>query len=155
MPKLHPDWWQEVSPYLDEVLALPQEDRSPWLDRLRAESPELADRVQQLMAQHAMLARDGFLEGDPLGAEYSPGQVFGTYVLVSVAGSGGMGTVWRAKRNDGRFERDVAIKLLPFLVAGSGNEDRFKREGAILGRLRHPHIAELIDAGLSPTDSPT
>lgn len=154
MSKLHPDWWQEVSPSLDEVLALPQEDRGPWLARLRTESPELADRVQQLMAQHAMLARDGFLEGDPLGAEYSPGQVFGAYVLVSEAGSGGMGTVWRAKRNDGRFERDVAIKLLPFLVAGSGNEERFKREGAILGRLRHPHIAELIDAGLSPTGQP-
>lgn len=154
MPDLHQDWWQEVSPYLDEALALSEDERGPWLARLRTKSPELADRVHQLMTQHARLARDGFLEGDPLGGEYSPGQVLGAYVLVSVAGSGGMGTVWRAKRNDGRFERDVAIKILPYLVEGSGNEDRFRREGAILGRLRHPHIAELIDAGLSPAGQP-
>ena len=37
---------------------------------------------------------------------------------------------------------------------GKGGEERFKREGIILGRLAHPHIAELIDAGVSHAGQP-
>ena len=65
-----------------------------------------------------------------------------------------MGTVWLAERNDGRFERRVAVKVLNIALMGKGGEERFKREGRILGRLTHPHIAELIDAGVSPGGQP-
>jgi serine/threonine protein kinase/Tol biopolymer transport system component len=65
-----------------------------------------------------------------------------------------MGTVWLAERNDGRFERRVAVKVLNIALMGKGGEERFKREGRILGRLTHPHIAELIDAGVSLTGQP-
>lgn len=157
MEKFIPDWWQQVSPQLDKVLAIPEEQREAWLAEFRKQSPEIAARLQELLGQHANLAREGFLEHDPIGMDRAlgaPGQVFGAYVLVSPAGAGGMGTVWRAKRNDGRFDREVAIKLLQVTVAGSGDEERFKREGSILGRLQHPHIAELVDAGLSPAGQP-
>jgi eukaryotic-like serine/threonine-protein kinase len=59
-----------------------------------------------------------------------------------------------ASRSDGRFERRVAIKFLNFALATEGNAERFKREGSILGRLAHPHIAELIDAGVTSNGSP-
>ncbi len=157
MAKSIPEWWQQVSPYLDKVLAIPQQERGAWVAALREQSPEIADRVQQLLDQHANLAQEGFLEQNLLETdqwEGASGQVFGAYVLVSLAGSGGMGAVWRAKRNDGRFDREVAIKLLQLTVAGSGEEERFKREGTILGRLQHPYIAELIDAGLSSAGQP-
>ena len=65
-----------------------------------------------------------------------------------------MGSVWLAERNDGRFERRVAVKVLNIALMGKGGEERFKREGSILGRLTHPHIAELIDAGVSPSGQP-
>lgn len=65
-----------------------------------------------------------------------------------------MGSVWLAERNDGRFDRNVAIKLLQWTVAGGTGEERFKQEGAILARLQHPHIAELIDAGVSSSGQP-
>jgi len=157
MAKFIPVWWQEVSPYLDEALAIPEDKRDAWLADLRKKSPEIADRLQELLGQHADLEKEGFLEHDPIRSELrggAPGQVFGAYVLISPAGAGGMGAVWRAKRNDGRFDREVAIKLLHVTVAGTGEEERFKREGTILGRLQHPHIAELIDAGVSPTGQP-
>ncbi len=64
-----------------------------------------------------------------------------------------MGTVWLAERSDGRFQRRVAIKFLNFAVAQTGAE-RFKREGQILGRLVHPHIAQMIDAGVTPAGQP-
>lgn len=64
-----------------------------------------------------------------------------------------MGTVWLAERSDGRFQRRVAIKFLNFAVAETGAE-RFKREGQIVGRLVHPHIAQMIDAGVTPAGQP-
>ena len=38
----NPDEWQEVSPYLDEALAMPAEERAGWLASLRESNPELA-----------------------------------------------------------------------------------------------------------------
>ena len=65
-----------------------------------------------------------------------------------------MGTVWLASRSDGRFEGQAALKLLNAALVGRGGEERFKREGTILARLTHPHIARLIDAGVSSTGQP-
>jgi eukaryotic-like serine/threonine-protein kinase len=65
-----------------------------------------------------------------------------------------MGSVWLAERTDGRFERLVAVKFLNIALVGDAGEDRFKREGSILGRLAHPHIAELVDAGVVSSGPP-
>src|SRR4051812_44796164 len=83
-----------------------------------------------------------------------PGQAIGAYKLISPLGQGGMGSVWLAERNDGRFERRAALKFLNVALAGRGSEQRFKREGSILGRLAHPKVAELIDAGVSEKGRP-
>jgi serine/threonine-protein kinase len=110
-----------------------------------------------LLGEHRALIEEGFLEEKapqlPRGQGLA-GQVLGVYTLISQIGHGGMGTVWLAERNDGRFERRVAIKMLNIALLGKGGEERFKREGRILGRLTHPHIAELIDAGVSSTGEP-
>ncbi|HET9831496.1 MAG TPA: serine/threonine-protein kinase [Vicinamibacterales bacterium] len=82
------------------------------------------------------------------------GQCVGAYTLESQIGQGGMGSVWLASRNDGRFERRVAIKFLNANVVGRAAEERLRREGSILARLSHPHIARLLDAGVSPAGQP-
>ena len=82
------------------------------------------------------------------------GQTIGPYTLISQIGQGGMGSVWLAERSDGRFERRVAVKFLNIALMGKSGEERFKREGSILGRLAHPHIAELVDAGVSAAGQP-
>jgi eukaryotic-like serine/threonine-protein kinase len=65
-----------------------------------------------------------------------------------------MGSVWLAERNDGRFERQAAVKFLNMALAGRGSEQRFRREGSILGRLANPKIAALLDAGVSENGRP-
>jgi len=65
-----------------------------------------------------------------------------------------MSSVWLAERSDGRFDRRVAVKFLNVALIGREGEARFKREGKILGLLTHPHIAELLDAGVSPAGQP-
>jgi len=152
MSTLRPDQWQALSPYLDEALALDDEDRRAWLAEFTARNPALAAELKALLDEHRMLAEEGFLEKGPAGPATPPGlagQTLGPYTLISQIGEGGMGSVWLAKRSDGRFERQVAVKFLRFAVAGGGGEQRFKREGSLLGRLAHQHIAELVDAGVS------
>src|SRR5262249_55062810 len=82
------------------------------------------------------------------------GQVFGAYTLVEPLGAGGMGSVWLAQRSDGRFEGTAAVKLLSAALLGPLGAARFRRAGTILARLRHPHIAQLIDAGVSGAGQP-
>ena len=82
------------------------------------------------------------------------GQLVGAYTLEAPLGQGGMGSVWLARRSDGRFEGKVAVKFLNAALIGQAGEQRFRREGNILARLAHPHIARLIDAGVSAAGQP-
>src|SRR5467141_924348 len=157
MSKLSPEQWQALSPHLDQALEMTDDERWTWLSSLQSENPTLAYQLEILLREHRVLSEEGFLEASALELPEGPGlagQTLGVYTLVSQIGHGGMGTVWLAERSDGRFERRVAVKVLNIALMGKGGEERFKREGRILGRLTHPHIAELIDAGVSLTGQP-
>jgi|HubBroStandDraft_2_1064218.scaffolds.fasta_scaffold00523_9 serine/threonine protein kinase len=152
MRTLSPERWQIISPYLDQALAMTDDAQAVWLLSLRQQNPELAAELAALLDEHRMLAQEGFLEKGSPGWSSAPGlagQTIGPYTLISQIGQGGMGSVWLARRSDGRFERRVAVKFVNLALAGKGGEERFKREGSILGRLAHEHIAELVDAGVS------
>lgn len=151
------DQWLLLSPYLDQALALSDQELATWLSSLRADTPAIADLLEPLLEEHRSLSADGFLASGSVDLPRQTGlagQVIGAYRLISPIGAGGMGCVWLAERDDGRFERQVAIKFLNLALIGKAGEERFKREGSILGRLTHPHIAELIDAGLSQLGQP-
>ena len=157
MFKLSPEQWQALSPHLDEALELTGDERTAWFAALRAENPALTRQLEALLQEHRELSAEGFLEEHPVALAGTPdlaGEAFGVYTLISQIGRGGMGTVWLAERNDGRFERRVAVKILNIALMGKSGAERFKREGRILGRLLHPHIAELIDAGVSQAGHP-
>jgi eukaryotic-like serine/threonine-protein kinase len=149
--------WLRASGHLDDVLELPPEQREAWLSALREDDPVSADDVAALLDEHRRLTAEGFLDSAlPIAPRSMPlsGVRIGAYMLVSRIGHGGMGTVWLASRSDGRFEGQVALKLLNAALVGHGGEERFKREGTFLARLTHPHIARLIDAGVSNTGQP-
>jgi serine/threonine protein kinase len=157
MSKLSPDEWRALSPHLDEALEMTEDQRCTWLSSLQTVNPTLASQLELLLEEHRLLSEKGFLEAASMelpGKVARAGQTFGAYTLVTQIGHGGMGSVWLAQRNDGRFERRVAVKVLNVALMGKGGEERFRREGRILGRLTHPHIAELIDAGVSPDGQP-
>jgi eukaryotic-like serine/threonine-protein kinase len=48
----------------------------------------------------------------------------------------------------------AAVKLLSAALLGPTGASRFRREGTILARLKHPNIAQLIDAGVSEAGQP-
>ncbi len=82
------------------------------------------------------------------------GSQVGPYRLLSPLGEGGMGEVWLAERCDGLYQRQVALKLLRSGVADPGLRQRFGRERQILARLQHPHLAQLLDAGVDQHGQP-
>lgn len=155
MSTLGPDQWQEVSPYIDEVLDVAPEKRAAWLLDLEKKDAPLASLLKILLNEQQQLQQEGFLENSVLHAGTGlAGQKIGAYTLLSQLGEGGMGSVWLAQRSDGRFERQAAVKFVRLTLSGHATEQRFKREGSILGRLTHPHIAELLDAGISADGNP-
>lgn len=155
MSTLTPDQWQQVNPYLDEVLDIAPEQRAAWLANLEKKDAWLATVVRGLLQEQAQIEQEGFLERSVFAAGGAlAGQKVGAYTLVSQLGEGGMGSVWLAQRSDGRFERQAAVKFVRLSLSGPAIAERFKREGSILGRLAHPHIAELLDAGISAEGSP-
>jgi len=149
------DEWRLLSPLLDQALSLDGEERQTWI---KAQEPQIAYRLEILLLEHSVLASDGFLETGivdlPSTTATLAGQTIGAFEVVSQIGQGGMGSVWLARRSDGRFERQVALKFLNIALLGKEGEDRFKREGKILALLAHRHIAELIDAGVTAAGQP-
>ena len=158
MPDNLPQRWATLSPLLDELLDLDDSGRQARLALHRAADPRLADELAALLAEQSALDDEAFLEGVAPGmpptAATLAGQRFGAYTLALPIGAGGMGSVWRARRSDGRFEGDVAVKLLNLALAAKGGAERFAREAQVLARLSHPNIAHLIDAGVSDSGQP-
>src|SRR5215475_5656942 len=157
MSAISADRWQRASPHLDRLLDLTATEREKYLEALGTEDPLTAADVRGLLTEHHLLTAEGFLASPPVIARPEAtlaGLSFGPYTLVSPLGHGGMGSVWLAERNDGRFTGYAAVKLLNAALLGRSAEKRFRREGTILARLAHPHTARLIDAGLSVTGQP-
>ena len=154
--------WKRMSPLLDELLELDDAARAARLSELRAEEPAIAERLHTLLTDEAAARRAQFLSGDatqppllvPLDSASLVGQPIGAYLLEAPLGHGGMGSVWRARRADGRFEGQVAVKLLHLSAIGRNAARRFEREGAILARLTlWPQILCLASAQTQTNDS--
>jgi serine/threonine protein kinase len=126
------------------------ESREAFLARECGDDTALLSQVRRLIDAHAQA--ESFLE-QPLAAVPAPppslpnGRRLGPYELVRELGRGGMGVVYLARRIDGQFERDVAVKVVPASAAGLDTSWRFSQERQILASLAHPGIAQLHDAG--------
>jgi serine/threonine-protein kinase len=151
-----PERWRALIPHLDHILDLSPDERQPRLSSLREKDPALADDLLALVRRHDAIDEGFLAEGPDTPAPLSSlaGQAVGAYVLRSQLGQGGMGSVWLAERSDGRYQGTAAVKVLNAALAGGAGQVRFRREANILARLRHPHIAQLIDAGVSPLGQP-
>jgi eukaryotic-like serine/threonine-protein kinase len=156
MRKLDAETWRAASPYLDEVIELPESERPRWLAALGATKPELVTAVAQLLDDFRAVTDEGYLDQAPDQVPWPglAGTTLGGYRLIAPIGDGGMGSVWLAARSDGRYEARVAVKLLNAGLLGHAVQQRFTREATILATLSHPNIAHLIDAGVSAIGQP-
>ena len=158
--------WKLVDSLLQSALELAPGDREEFLAQACSNDALLKDEIKSLLTSYRragefletpaleIAARELSSEADALSTTPLAGQIISHYRILKMIGRGGMGTVWLAERCDGRFERKVAIKFIHLALLDGSAAERFKREGAILGRLAHPFIAELIDAGLTSIGEP-
>jgi non-specific serine/threonine protein kinase/serine/threonine-protein kinase len=145
--------WRRVKEVYEAALERPPAERAWFLRERCGSDGELLREVESLVAAHDEAG--GFLE-TPAALPEEPARVgrrFGPYRVVAEIGRGGMGTVFRAVREDDAFRKEVALKLVR-AAGGDLGTSRFRRERHILARLQHPNIATLYDGGTSEEGQP-
>lgn len=117
---------------------------------LRAEVEELLAQEQTLGDFMAKPAR-AELVPEPPPAPLSHPERIGAYRILKPLGFGGMGVVYLAEQDSPR--RQVALKLLRLDTASPTQVERFEQEAELLGRLVHPGIARVYEAGWTATET--
>lgn len=151
---------------LEEIYAAAIElegaEREHFLSTACGDDDALRRELQELLqaADEAAVFFDGLsaaiVEG--AGAEIEtaarPQTAIGPYRAVRLLGHGGMGAVYLGVRADGAFEQEVALKLLHLDMETTEIRGRFLAERQLLARLSHPHIARLLDGGVTDEGRP-
>jgi serine/threonine-protein kinase len=162
------DEWRRLAPLVDEALGREGDERRAYLDGLGARDPALRREVEAFLAEesstrglfeapverHAATLFDSFAEEDSWDALAVAGTTVGAYRVLGELGQGGMGAVFLAERSDGQFDQRVALKLVRRGLAVDEVLARFRAERQILARLQHPHIARLLDGGVTADGQP-
>lgn len=144
---------QEAMTLFSALLDVPELERAAWLDAQTAGRPDLRTRVTALAeADRSNLVRTGGAIG-ALRDETVPERI-GAYRIVALIGHGGMGSVYRAERDAGDFERTVAIKVIKPGLFTPEVVRRFQSERQTLATLTHPNIAALYDGGETEAGAP-
>ncbi len=83
-----------------------------------------------------------------------PGDQVGSFQITNELGRGGMAVVYRAERVHGGFSQEVALKVLQRGLVTEELLRRFEQERQILASLNHPHIASLLEGGITADGRP-
>jgi serine/threonine protein kinase/dipeptidyl aminopeptidase/acylaminoacyl peptidase len=146
---MSPERYRQIKAVLQAALEIDPAKRAAFLESACLDDADLKAEVQSLLDHDVSSA--GFLEqpaveGVEAATHLQPGSRLGPYEIVEHIGAGGMGEVYRAR--DSRFEREVAIKLLPAAFAHDPDRlSRFEREARAAGSLNHPNVLTVHDFG--------
>jgi len=156
-----PDW-ERVKEIFTAATEMAEAERAAYLRRACAGDAPLQGEVESLIASHQ--SAGGFLEDAAVTeaaglverelTEQWIGRRVGAYVLIEELGRGGMGQVFRARRADGEYHSEVAIKLVRAGYESQLVLRRFLAERQILAKLVHPAIARLLDGGTTADNVP-
>jgi serine/threonine protein kinase len=142
---------------LGDYLALKASDRERELRALEKREPEVHRLVAAMLrmdqAKHPLdhlpsEVLERLEKTDQTHAEARLGSRLGPWLITDVIGTGGMGTVYKAKRDDGQYEQQVALKCVRRELTSEALVDAFIRERNTLARLSHVGIAPLLDGGV-------
>lgn len=158
--------------FLAAIELPPGSSRTAFVAAAVAEHPELEGRLQSMLAAHdqPMDAIDQPLarladEVSPFSSRQSPdapadaateqpGQILaGRYKLLESVGKGGMGSVWVADQLE-PVRRRVAVKLIKAGMDTQQVMRRFEAERQALAIMDHPHIAKVLDGGMTDLGRP-
>lgn len=166
--------WRRLDEVFESALELSSGERDRFLEDACAGDRELRREVEGLLRAAEDAEDAGFLgrpaevrweamidrltseRAEPAGRRPGGrvGERVGPYRIVEEIGAGGMATVYRARRADGAFEQEVALKVIAPGLAVDRLIRRFVAERQILADLAHPGIARLLDGGATDDGLP-
>ena len=142
---MDPERWARIAQIYESVSERPLTERDRFLADICAGDEDLQREVESLLDQKVSL--DGVIERvamDAASVRPFPSTI-GRYRVLRLIGEGGMGAVYEAEQD--HPHRTVALKILKSALAAPELRRRFARETEALGRLEHPGIARIYDAG--------
>lgn len=150
---------------LRAALDLSIDERAAWIERECGDDAVLLGELRALLSADAATALPLDHPADAHAAallaansddatRLHEGLRLGAWRLQRELGRGGMGAVWLAERDDGQYRQQVAIKLIRLGMDSEHILRQFRRERALLARLQHPNIAQLIDGGIDERGRP-
>ena len=153
---------EQVRVLFEQAVELDRVERSVFLDRINR-APRIVTEVRALLSaldentkfleqqwfDPSRIQWDGLMDDDPDSGRCLLGQRIDSYQLQMVLGAGGLGTVYRAEQE--KTKRMVALKMIRCGVHSTELRRRFKYDISLLGRLRHPGIAQILDSGIVKT----
>ena len=168
---MNPQRYQQVKAIFAEASALPPPQRAGCLDRACGDDVELRLEVESLLAHDekslpiepqvspdAALAYLAARAADESSANTElhpvmaqPPREIGHYRIVREIGRGGMGVVYEAQQEKPR--RTIALKVIRPGILSEQLLQRFELEAQVLGRLQHPGIAQVYEAGTAKVET--
>jgi tetratricopeptide (TPR) repeat protein len=144
------DRWDRIAQLYSLTCEQPEPSRAAFLAKACDGDKELQREVESLLRQG--VSRDGPLEhvAEAVGNAWGCPATIGPYRILRLIGEGGMGAVYEAEQV--RPRRAVALKVVKSILAAPELLRRFAQESEVLGRLQHPNIARVFDAGTAQTD---
>ncbi len=147
---------REIFELLDALVDRPAGEREKILeDRDPAVVAEVRAMLEGDDPEDSFLAQGAIQERDASAVDPITGRPreLGPYRLLEVLGEGGMGRVFLAEQSK-PVRRKVALKILPFAIASDQLKARFDAERHAMGRLDHPNIGKLLEAGTTDEGMP-
>jgi len=144
------DRWERIAQVYDLTCEQPEALREAFLVNVCEGDDELRSEVESLLRQS--VSQDGpleFVAEDARTAWTCPAWI-GRHRILRLIGEGGMGAVYEAEQD--RPRRTVALKVVKSALAAPESLRRFAQESEVLGRLQHPNIARVYEAGTAQTD---
>jgi predicted esterase/predicted Ser/Thr protein kinase len=134
-----PERWQRIESLVHAARELRPSDRTAFLDSACEGDRQLRANVEALLSGDGPRLETARASDVPSFPD-SPGAKLGPYEIGERLGTGGMGSVYRAR--DTRLGRMVAIKVLRERFSG-----RLEREARAIAALNHPNVCTLYDVG--------
>jgi serine/threonine protein kinase/WD40 repeat protein len=152
------DRWERARSLFGQALDRSEAERDAWLEREADGDSALLQEVRSLLArvEQSLATRVEDSSSPRLAPHPGPGSVpgggprglperIGPYEVLSVLGEGGMGWVLEARQQNP--SRRVALKVVKAGFTSADMRRRFELESQVLGRLHHPAIAQVYEAG--------
>jgi len=158
--------WDQVKSIVDQALSLSGQERDTYISTACQNNPEISAEIKELLRSIEESEEKNFMKpmcqdrkelvsdlADELAKATARdnfiGKIIGSHRITELLGSGGMGMVYKAKRTDGEFHHEVAIKLIKRDINTEETIQRFRMEREILAILQHPNIAQIYDGGIT------